>query len=386
MVQQSNLKELIRYIIEVVCRFLTKIYGFFTPVKNNQILFYSYTGEKFDDSPKYIANYLNEKYPQKYQIIWAYKEKPFDDIPSNYSLVKYRSIQFIRVYLSSHIIVTDIYPFPLASIKRNQILIDTWHGGGAYKVAGFDATTSNIEKNRLKFFKKNISVFLSSSDAFKNYFIRKGLQYTGIVLDSGLPRNDIFYKTQLEKNLISARVHIKLGIDMDTHIVLYAPTWRKENEKEAILFNPDKIVDLFHESVGGKWCFVFRAHMKNIAMKYNSAIDGYHYEDMQELLLSSDALITDYSSCLWDFSLMGKPCIIYAYDLSCYDQERGFYIRPEKWGFPVCKNENELYETIQTLKLDESKKQCIYHYNLLKGNDDGHALERVSQYIEGVTD
>ena len=82
-----------------------------------------------------------------------------------------------------------------------------------------------------------------------------------------------------------------------------------------------------------------------------AVLDVTRYHDMQELLCISDMLITDYSSSMFDFSMLKKPCIIYATDIEQYD--RGYYYSFSEMPYPVARNLQELTDTIKELDLEE---------------------------------
>ena len=118
-----------------------------------------------------------------------------------------------------------------------------------------------------------------------------------------------------------------------------------------------------------------------INLKSERLVDVSQYPDMQEILYDADILITDYSSTMWDFSLMFKPCFIYATDLECYRNERDFYTPIEQWPFPVASNNNDLINNIiefDKIKYDSDVKT---HHQLLGNFESGHATESVVKYI-----
>ena len=107
---------------------------------------------------------------------------------------------------------------------------------------------------------------------------------------------------------------------------------------------------------------------------------------MQELLCAADILITDYSSCMWDFSLMYKPCFIYATDIDQYKQERDFYTPMSEWPFPIATNTDELINNILNFNQEEYVEKVKQHHKALGSFEDGHACERVCKLIEDIID
>ena len=106
------------------------------------------------------------------------------------------------------------------------------------------------------------------------------------------------------------------------------------------------------------------------------------YADMQELICAADVLITDYSSSVWDFSLTGKPCFIYANDLSAYKEERNFYTPIEEWPFALAETNEELHENILNFDPEVYKHKVEEHHKELGSYETGHACEALYELLE----
>lgn len=381
------MKRCMKLLCEDIARIVFRVIGCIIPVKKNRILFYSFTGTQYACSPKYISEYLNENYHGEYEILWAFRDVP-DYEPSYAKTVKYQSILFFYYHLSSKFIISNIYPYHLIGTKKNQIMIDTWHGGGAYKVAGFDFANGDqksLEK-RIGFYQNNITAFVSSSDAFTKYFIRGGMRFGGDVIDAGLPRNDIFFWEHSRKEAIRKKVYNGLGINEKYKLLLYAPTWRSEEDNKDFVLDIDRLKSALKNRFGGEWKILIRMHMYTSTVILGDVVDAQNYPDMQELLLASDILVSDYSSSIWDYSLTTNPCFLYTYDLDRYLAERSFYIDIEKWGFPICKTFEELLSEIEQFDQADFEQKMKIHYDMLGGYDCGNACCMVSEYITNVSE
>ena len=167
--------------------------------------------------------------------------------------------------------------------------------------------------------------------------------------------------TLLADNEDEEEIQQKLGLDSSCKVVLYAPTYRgtpgfdkeSNNKFKELDFQPLK--EALVQRFSGSWEVLYRAHyyMASGRNGDGSVMDVSYYDDMQELLLVTDVLITDFSSSMWDFSLMYKPCFLYAPDIDTYDIERGFYTSPYSWPFPLAKSNQELASKI--IGFDENK-------------------------------
>ena len=138
--------------------------------------------------------------------------------------------------------------------------------------------------------------------------------------------------------------------------------------------------------MGGEWVIAARMHMqgrrRNFLPKKDYLIDVSHYGDNQELLVAADALISDYSSIIFDFVLTGKPAFLYVADRSSYEWTRGLYYPLEEAPFPLAETSTQLCSHIEHYEsaLYRSK---IEEFLEGKGNiEDGRAASRIVDFIE----
>ena len=104
--------------------------------------------------------------------------------------------------------------------------------------------------------------------------------------------------------------------------------------------------------------------------------------DMQELIVASDILITDFSSCMFDMGIAGKECILYAPDLEEYlERERGMYFTIEELPFPLSKNMDDLCKKLKEFNQKEYLKKLNVFMKKIGSFEDGHASERICEFI-----
>ena len=131
---------------------------------------------------------------------------------------------------------------------------------------------------------------------------------------------------------------------------------------------------------GGEWVILLRMHYYLSDKAMSSALpflrNATDYPDMQDLLLSADVLLTDYSSCMWDFSLLHKPCFLYARDIAEYRGERDFYTPIESWPFPLAANNDELAEVIAQFDADRYREAVLRHHRDLGSTESGTAAKQ----------
>lgn len=352
-------------------------------IKSNRIFLVSYNGKTFSCNPLYIAKYLIEKFDSEYDIIVAI-EKDVKNITEkrNVKIVEKGTLKYYIYYFTSKVLITnDCFPAYLPK-KKTQFLINTWHGGGAYKR---NLSNSKYFHNFYKIIYKDIDCFISSNRRFSKVMSEDLYVNKEKFFSIGMPRNDMFFSEKIvsENN---SKIRNRFNVDDDTQIILYAPTWRDDGRIiDGLQFN-EKILETFRRKFNKKVKVFIRSHYhtKNLKYKEPDIIDVSGYSDMQEILCAVDVLITDYSSCMWDFSLMFKPCFIYATDIKEYQQERDFYTPIEKWPFSIAENNEELINNIinfdEIIYIDRVKQ----HHQDLGSFEIGQATEKICRLIEGV--
>ncbi len=149
------------------------------------------------------------------------------------------------------------------------------------------------------------------------------------------------------------------NIKKDTKICLYAPTFRNSDSISCYDLDYNRLHEALVKRFSGDWVILVRYHfrLKNtkIPKKYeNTVINVTNYPDMQELLCVTDFGITDYSSWICDYVITKRPGFLYTTDIEKYiDTERGFYHTLDYYPFPICKNNDELYNKI--INFDDKK-------------------------------
>ena len=389
----SNYKS---YYFRKLAQSCFRILGAFIPVRKNRILISSFGGKQYTCNPKYIAEYLHQIDKERFDIIVSIVNPNIKEfIPLWMKATKQYSLLFCYYHMSAKVIIANDSPSLIIPKKGNQLFINTWHGGGAYKRVGKtkdnDYTKSFSHRNRL-YCNKNTSAYISSSKLFTKYHIIDSYEYDGYILKTGMPRNDVFFYSSDKQQEIKNKVYQYLKIDKTKRIILYAPTIHDNSFTNKLSHNyrvdvyenywldAQKLEEATHERFGGDWVVVLRAHI-GLKSFVAHTVDASDYPDMQELLLASDILISDYSSSIWDFSYTFKPCFLYCYDLEKYDEDRGFYIPIHEWGFPVCETFTALLEAIRNFDEKDFRAKMEHHHERLGGYEDGHARERVTNFI-----
>lgn len=344
----SNIQGHLRLLAKMILRASVR-FAFFIPVKKNKILFYVGT-RGYTCNPKYVCEYLNSNYPGQFELCWIGKDKnELKDYPY-ISFVKYSPLSIIYALASSKVFVTS-GENAICPKCNKRLIVCTWHGA-VYKKIGFDAPDLFSQRSMSK---SAVDLFISLSREYTEHCIHSGFNYHGNIINSGYPRNDIFF----DRNRMQAaaeKVRLKYGIT--GVFVLYAPTYRgvyQTANKLDLRLDFKRLEDAIKARYGSNYTIGVRMHYfdKNVYDFPAHVVDVGSWPDMQEVMSATDILITDYSSTIWDFCLTRRPCLLYVPDLEDYKTNRGLYTEPEIWPGVLCENMDKLCDEI--IHLDEAK-------------------------------
>ena len=355
----------------------------------NRVSFISFSGRQYSDSPRRISELLLREHPEIQQV-WAFNEpEKFRFLEEKgIKVVKYKSLEYLYYVMTSRVYVDNAEFWSILKFRPGQMVLETWHGGGAYKkVGGHRIDVNALEQQHAVEKMNKITLFLSSSRAFTDHVIRGAYQYRGEVLECGLPRNDDLL---CPDPATAARVREALSIPQGAKVLLYAPTFRNSHTLDLYDVDFSRLKEALQARFGGEWVILLRMHyyLSDKAMASNAPYlrNATDYPDMQDLLLCADVLLTDYSSCMWDFSLLHRPCFLYARDISEYRGERDFYTPIESWPFPLAADNDELAAAIAEFDEDRYQENVLRHHRDLGSTESGTAakqcVERIAAFLK----
>lgn len=366
-------------------------------IEPRKIVFDNYMGKGFGCNPKYVAKALEERYPGEFDLVWIVSKGDMakSDMPKHIRKVEYGSSQALREYATAKIWVSNYHKISFLKRgmfkRKGQCFIQMWHGSLGIKKIENDVSILTKQKKWLKLAKRSSEMvdYWISNSTFENEVYHRGFWgVTDNVLMYGHPRNDILFSDRTD---ISKKVRKSLGVG-DKKILFYAPTFREDYRMNCYAIDFERLSESLKERFGGEWVIVVRLHPR--VRKYASTIlkskknvyDATRYADIQELIVSADCMITDYSSCIFDFALTGRPGFIFATDIEMYNNERGFYYPLEETPFPIATNNDELMENVLSFD-DKVYQQKLEEFLQGKGCvEDGHASERVVELIRRIVE
>ncbi len=327
------------------------------PVDKRLIVFESGLGKQFGDSPKNIYEEIVRQ-ELDYKKVWIYNQ-PVRFADPHTTRVERLSPKYFYYLLRAKYWVNN-QNFPTYLTKRPETTyLQTWHGTPLKKML-YDINEvqgrSDDYVERVGAATKNWDYLISPSPYATNAF-KSAFRYDGKILEIGYPRNDIFYNDQQHK--LAKKIRSKLHLNQNKKVILYAPTFRDDQtiSKNRFFFEINMDLNAMKDKLGEDYVVLLRMHViVNNRIQIEDSLQDFVYNvsgypDIQELLLATDILITDYSSVMFDFANTGKPMLFYTYDLENYrDRLRGFYMDLEQEApGPLVYNTNEIINSIKNI-------------------------------------
>lgn len=363
-------------------RLLMRLFWLF-PVQDNQVVLTTFNGRLFSCSPKYLS--LGLLALDKYKIYYALRKNSPVVLPAGMIRIDYHSLKhYYKLMTSKYIVVNSTGLAAILPYRKKQVLVNTWHGGGTFKVGGNQIFTTKEAIYRRKIFSKNTTFFLASSQQNTEKVSNCMEISIDKFINTGLPRNDIFFEKHPE---IIERVRNHFTIDKSKGIILYAPTYRDGPVKSIKdygfeMLNVENVIEACKKRFDKDFVFMFKAHHdmtpNNIS---NSCINASDYPDIQELLYSADILITDYSSVQWDFSLQRKPGFLYSPDMKQYTSVHPFDSDYHEWPYETAFSNEELINMILNYDEQLGKTRIEKYLKQLNSYEKGQAVKKTIEIV-----
>ena len=336
-----------------------KFLGLFTSINKKRIIFSSFGGRKYDDSPKCIYETMRKDSRfEGFEFVWCFNN-PSKHHVNGCKIIRCDTFGYYKMLMSSGVWVTNSTMERGLSFKPKSIFnINTWHGS-AIKLIGSDVPSGS--KSFISKGSENHDDIMLAQSMFDVEVFSKAF---GIPKEKfrtvGLPRNDELTNCNTEEYRRSIRK--QLGITEGKKVILYAPTYREYDRdpySNCILMPPINLKKL-EEKLGTDYVILMRAHyevVKTMKIDENNFIKNVSsHPNLNELMIVSDILVSDYSSIFFDYSIQDKPMLCFAYDYDKYASVRGMYfdIREKLGG--NSENEDELISAIKNLNEEKAIK------------------------------
>lgn len=383
-------------------------------VDDELVFFESFGGRSCSCSPRaiYLAMRAQRRF-DGYRFVWSFKgaraDTALEDAPEldndQTTVVKRGSAEYFEALARAKVLVLNTrlpeYVYP----KPDQVFVQCWHGT-PLKRLGYDVqieTTNALNTtqelaDRFGLDAKKWTYLLSpSAYTSKHLADAFGLpeeRRAEVILEEGYPRNDELARAQADGTGARQReIRVQLGIPAGKKALLYAPTWRDDSYKAGVGYTFDYLIDFdeLRRALGDEWVVLFRPHYY-IANQFDfSAYEGFvidvaSWGNINDLYIAADALVTDYSSVMFDYAIMRRPIMLFVPDYDTYANDiRGFYFDLAEIPGPHLATTAELVQALGDLPAywDEYGAAYDAYVQRFCPKDDGHAAERVIARVWG---
>lgn len=329
-----------------------------------KIVWSSFSG-RYSDNPRAVYEELVRRGRDDLRHVWLSHSAHADGFPVGLRTVPYGTPECIAELESADVVVSNTHLEPEWTKAPGSVYLQTWHGtplkhlhfDSLWSVPGaVDHLTHDVRRWDA----------LLSPNALSTASFRRAFRFTGEIFEGGYPRNDLLQSPGQDD--IRERVRKELGIADGVTAVLYTPTWRDDVRADDGEPDFDLRLDVqkFAERLGDDHVLLLRLHYilsgRLTGLDVPGVLDVSFHPDIAELYLAADAMVTDYSSTMFDFAVTGKPMVFFAYDLLDYrDRLRGFYLDYEAIApGPVLLTGDEVFDALADLPGVEDDHRDAY--------------------------
>lgn len=380
------IKKTITAIKIFVFAVLIRIFSIVMKLKNNRILFLSDVRNVLDGNLKFVYDAIKDEKCEKVLSLKS-DRKEKRKLKEKFKLLYYLA--------ASKYVILDDYSrmISIMKVRKGQEICQLWHGAGAYKKFGYsrqDRTENrkdNINSHR------NYTKATVTADKIRWCYAEGFGMDINNVKATGMARTDVFFdKKYIEHK--REEMYQEFPYLKGKKVILFAPTYRGVSLKESYYDYEKLEVDKIYQEFADKgYVFLFKWHpglyyqmKKKELIPYDlERYPDFFYDfselrDINELLLITDILITDYSSVIFDYALLDKPVIYFAYDYEEYQHDRGLYFDFDDYIYgKVAKTSSELIEAIKDDEIMQERRNVFI--DKFMSACDGNATKKTCEWI-----
>lgn len=326
------------------------------PVRPHLVLCDAAWGGSYSCNPRGISEHLMMRRDPSWTLVWGFANPRAVTVPAGVSKVKYNGLAFHYVAARAGVLITNVN-FADHIVKRpGSLHIQTMHGT-PIKTLGLDIPGEfKSQKGRDAFLRRNRRWdYLTAPGQYTADCAHRAFQHRAAVLPFGYPRNDYLFSGNRPEEV--RRLRTAIGIPEFRKVLLFAPTWRPTGSSRFVA-GTSAFVECFlrNEALCREYVLLLRYHhLTKVDRRHGpgegrgQVIDVSEYPDNRELMLIADALVTDYSSIVFDFALLERPVALFCFDYDHYVREsRGVYmdiVKESPW--PTYLSAEQLADRLQ---------------------------------------
>lgn len=346
------------------------------PLNENRIAFVSMHNENFKDSLGCVYEKMNEGQNWDFVLITR-RDLSLSNI---LGLISFFFKKSRLLATSKYVFLNDNFmPMGKLNFRKETVITQLWHAEGVFKKFGMHIPQNKDLRKAEEAGNKKLSYVVCSSEGVRDIYAGAFNIAKERVLPLGAPRADFLFDSKNQQKA-TEKLQSLYPESKGKKVVLYAPTFRDNLERNKDIL---KVFDTkkFSEYLGGEYCLMVRLHpqIHVESGELINAINVTDYDDVRELVLFCDILITDYSSICMDFSLLSKKTVFFAYDLEEYISERDFYFDYESYvPGEVARDLKELAEKVKG-DFDKEKNNRFrdFNFSYLDSKSSQRVVERI---------
>ena len=336
----------IQFFYRVFMSLFFRIVGCFTGNDPKLVLLSAMSGDQYDGSARVLFEKMRrDPVFRDYRYVWAFSH-PENFSPEGAEKVKIDSFAYFVTALRAKIWITDVnIERGLRFKKKRTVYLNTWHGTGPKKIG-------IAVKGRKDYDFSHVDIICVDGQYFANEMLYWFNAKKESFLWCGRPREDeLLTFTEEDRKRVRAELHIP----EDKRVILYMPTWRKYS-MQPLQYK------LWEESLGQDSVVLVRAHHFTTDLQTVQSDfwrDVSDYPNVNRLYLAADILVSDYSSAFFDYGLLGKPMICFAYDYDRYVQISGLHMDIKaEFPYGIQYTDAAVIKHIQTMDYLQASKKC----------------------------
>ena len=346
-----------------------------------RIVYNSFHG-RYSDNPRALFERLADR--PGLEHVWLADPVHAAAFPPDVEAVDIDGDEAVAALESADLLIANTHTEREWAKRPGTTYLQTWHGTPLKRIHN-DVLWA--PEGRLARLDRDVAKWdlMLSPNAVSTPRLRGAFGYAGRLEETGYPRNDLL--ARCEGQVVREQVRKALEIEPGTTAVLYAPTWRDDEVFADGSPQIDIALDVarFTERLGPDVTLLVRSHNmvtgRTRLGRLPGVVDVSYHPDIRDLYLAADALVTDYSSVMFDFAVTGKPILLFAYDLERFrDEVRGFYFDPVPGApGPVLSRSEEVLEALADLDAVQDRYADQYaEFRATFGSlEDGQVTDRV---------
>lgn len=355
----------------------------FLPKQPKKAVCQSFYGRGWSDSPGAIAAELLKR---GWKVYWTVKSPDAAaGLPEGVVPLAPETPRAIYHFCTAGVWIDNSRKWAYTRKRGSTRYIQTWHGFPLKRIeADAEAALDESYVRAAKHDSEMCDLFISDS-AFLTGLYRRAFWYGGPVLECGFPRNDMLFGPS---GPAEEKVRARFDLPSDKKLALYAPTFRRDMGLEVYDLDYARVCAALGRRFGGDWLILAKLH-PNIADRAGElsldpryVVNASAYDDIQELYLACGALITDYSSVMFDYMNTGKPCFLYVNDLAAYRGDRSFYFDLDALPFARAEDNDGLEEAILGYDETAQRERTGTFCRELGIREDGTAARQAADWLE----